>query len=86
MKSTMKTPQKNIDVIQALADAGLGRLHREYSGRGMCGSTCMGLSTQSPQACIDAAARKGVRGARTDALGKGSIVYWPSVCAETASA
>lgn len=82
----MATPQKSIDVIQALADEGMGRLHRDYSGRGMCGETCMGLSTQSPQACIDAAARKGVRGARTDALGKGTIVYWPGVRTETTGA
>lgn len=52
------------------------RLSAHYSGRGMNGRTCMGISCHDPE---DVIAEVGVKGARTDSLGKATIVYWPDV-------
>ena len=54
----------------------LGLNVREYSGRGMYGRTCIGVRTDYPE---DLIAEAGVKGARTDSMGKSEIVYWPSV-------
>lgn len=67
---------------------------RPYSGRGMYGTRCIGLDCDNPVSatidlvdalintvdasdldeCIDA-----LRGAKTDSMGRGSIVYWPKL-------
>lgn len=47
---------------------------RSYSGRGMCGAECVGVSVQATSTG-DADALP--RGNRTDSLGMGQIWYWP---------
>ena len=51
-----------------------GRKARGYSGRGMCGEYCVGVSLQQGDSGGELP-----RGASTDSLGKGSIWYWPSI-------
>jgi hypothetical protein len=53
--------------------------YQEYSGRGMYGAYCAGISGDYAMPIIEAAAAAGITGARQDSLGKGAIVYWPSI-------
>ena len=62
--------------LRAAQDDQMGRVYRQYSGRGMYGKTCIGFVTSNP---TDLAAEIGVRGSRTDSLGLNVIVYWPSI-------
>jgi hypothetical protein len=52
------------------------RLHTDYSGRGMFGRTCWSVYCDDPNEVICEA---GVKGALTDSMGRGSVVYWPKV-------
>lgn len=72
-------PQRQIELIKELAEEEDGfRLYEDYSGRGMYGARCYGVSCDDPTECIELAAAKGLRGAKWDNLGKGYIVYWPN--------
>lgn len=51
----------------------------DYSGRGMYGTECVGIVTGNPNEIIAMAGKRGIRGAVTDSMGKGTIVYWPKV-------
>ena len=53
--------------------------YREYSGRGMYGAYCAGIDGDYATPIIEAAAAAGITGARQDSMGKGVIVYWPSI-------
>lgn len=54
-------------------------LRTEYSGRGMMGATCLGVTTEHPAEFIEEAAAAGVRGAKMDQMGRRFIVYWPDL-------
>lgn len=81
----MLTREKLIEIIE---DAGV-ELCSEYSGRGMMGRTCVGAVTDEPILkvlasmidCIDDPADVGelLRRAQTDSMGRGTIIYWPSI-------
>ena len=69
-----------VEAIEEAADEVSGSIREDYSGRGMYGKTCYGIVVDgSGTEVIEAAAALGVRGARTDNMGKGTIVYWPHV-------
>jgi len=51
----------------------------DYSGRGMFGASCVGIDGDYATPIIEAAAAAGITGARQDSMGKGVIVYWPSI-------
>jgi len=53
--------------------------YQEYSGRGMYGAECAAVSGDYAMPIIEAAVEAGIKGARTDSLGKGVIVYWPGI-------
>lgn len=53
----------------------------DYSGRGMFGKRCVGIVTAEPSRIIEEAAARGIRGARTDSMGRSTIVYWPDISA-----
>jgi hypothetical protein len=74
----MVDAQKLIDTLQ---NAGYGP--RGYSGRGMFGKICVGVSLESEselwtmaQELIDI---DGLHAPHTDSLGRGIIAYWPRV-------
>lgn len=69
---------------EAVAKAVDGNL-REYSGRGMYGTSCLGITTGDPIGCIEEAAARGITGAMRDSMGKRYIVYWPDIPAEVQS-
>ena len=73
------TTQEKITVIEQVASEIGGQMYEDYSGRGMYGQTCIGITCADPQGCIEEAAARGLRGSRTDNMGKEYIVYWPSV-------
>ena len=52
-----------------------GRRPRSYSGRGMYGRECVGVSLRPG----DYGSELPAEGQRRDALGKGEIAYWPRV-------
>ena len=56
--------------------------YRSYSGRSMYGRECVGISTNDyadEHDIIAAARRRGIRGERTDSLGRRVIIYWPDI-------
>jgi hypothetical protein len=75
------TATHEIDQLRDIADAYEARVYEGYSGRGMFGKTCWGISCSRSDAndVIAAAGECGIYGARTDSLGTGTIVYWPSL-------
>lgn len=60
-----------------IADAVEGEVYRHYSGRGMYGDACIGIVCSDEVKCIEEAAERGIRGAKTDGMGRSTIVYWP---------
>lgn len=68
-----------IDVIEQTAFRVGGDVRYDYSGRGMFGKQCLGIVCDNPQAAIEEAASRGLRGAEVDSMGRQSIVYWRSV-------
>lgn len=83
-------------VIEAIKDAGYDT--RSYSGRGMFGKECLGVTTDNPikMVCEVIAAfsvkvndietveelTKVLGKAQTDSMGRDTIVYWPSLSPE----
>jgi len=67
-----------IETLRNVADEVGGKL-REYSGRGMYGAYCAGISCPNYIDCIEVAAEHGITGARYDQLGLKYIVYWPNI-------
>ena len=56
------------------------RVH-DYSGRGMCGQYCLSIYCERDETdyVIEKARKKGLKGACIDSIGRGAVVYWPSV-------
>lgn len=73
------TNEDAYDVIRIAADRCGGDLRDDYSGRGMFGERCVGIVCDNPDEAIEEAASQGLKGARTDSMGRQAIVYWPSV-------
>lgn len=73
------TKQQQIAAIEKTANEVGGDVRSDYSGRGMFGKRCYGIDCDSHVACIESASRNGLKGASTDNMGKGWIVYWPSI-------
>lgn len=65
--------------IEAIARDVDGEVYRHYSGRAMYGSQCLGVVCPYASEAIEAAARRGITGARTDSMGRDYIVYWPAL-------
>lgn len=71
------------------------RAHRKYSGRGMFGKQCIGFYVEQGDSLMGAASvmmlaaqggpseleelHEAFQSARTDSMGKGTIVYFPSI-------
>ena len=72
-----KTQQ--IQAIHDTATAVNGSVYKGYSGRNMYGKQCYGINCPDSQECIEELAIRGLRGAKIDQLGKGYIVYFPSI-------
>lgn len=75
---TMDNDEK-IDAIEQTAFRVGGDVYYNYSGRGMFSKQCLGIVCDNPQAVIEEAASRGLRGAEVDGMGRQSIVYWRSV-------
>jgi hypothetical protein len=65
--------------IESASKADGRRLHTDYSGRGMYGNTCWGITCGDPE---DVIAEVGVKGARRDCMGRRTIIYWPAISGE----
>ena len=64
--------------IKAAALSYEGRYHNDYSGRGMFGQQCVSIYCDSYEV-QDIVAEVGIKGARTDSMGKGAVIYWPNI-------
>lgn len=53
-------------------------VYENYSGRGMYGEKCHGITGSDFIAIIETAASCGLTGAKYDSLGRDYIVYWPN--------
>ena len=67
------------DRIREAAEVDGRSLRLDYSGRGMFGAKCLAIDCDDPMDCI---AEVGIPGAKTDQMGRGSVVYWPAVQAD----
>lgn len=68
------------NVLQAIGED--ARIDSAYSGRGMYGEICFALrvpNSSEAHRAIEQASQRGLNGARTDSMGRGIVVYWPSV-------
>jgi len=64
--------------IKAAALNHTGRYYNNYSGRGMFGKLCVSIYCEVHEA-LDIISEVGIKGAKTDSMGLGSVVYWPSI-------
>jgi len=71
-----------IKAIEQLAEECEGRVTESYSGRGMFGKTCYGVIVDDVNDTLERAGALGLKGGRTDNMGKRAIVYWPSIKGE----
>lgn len=69
-----------LNSLKKIANLVEGKL-RTYSGRGMMGKECYGITVGPAQLVdtIEEAAINGIRGARYDNMGRDIIVYWPDI-------
>lgn len=67
------------DILKEIATVVGGTISDNYSGRGMFGKKCCGIICDNMNECIEEASSRGIKGARTDNMGKGYIVYWPEI-------
>lgn len=74
-----------IDLLEEIAGEVGGDVRYNYSGRGMYGKTCVGIVCEDATKCIEEAAVRGFRGAKTDSMGRDTIVYWPKIAVKQPS-
>lgn len=70
------------DVIELLEQIALevrGEVRYNYSGRGMFGKNCVGITCPDSIRCIEEATKRGFSCACVDNMGMDAIVYWPHV-------
>jgi hypothetical protein len=65
--------------FESLAEMVDGSVYQGYSGRGMYGKTCWGISGNNLGTILEMAARYGLSDASWDSLGLEYIVYWPRI-------
>lgn len=68
-----------VEAIERIARKVDGSVRTDYSGRFMYGELCYGIDCDNDVTVIELAGAEGLRGAKVDNMGKGYIVYWPSV-------
>ena len=71
--------ETKIEALKRIAEAVHNGRYKEYSGRGMYGKYCASVYCDDGYEVIELAAQAGVTGARTDSMGRGYVVYWPSI-------
>lgn len=70
---------EQIAAIGNTAEAVNGDVRDNYSGRGMFGKTCYAIDCNDPVHTIIEAGKNGLPTPKIDNMGKGFIVYWPSI-------
>jgi hypothetical protein len=66
-----------LELVEQIAEAVDGTVYHGYSGRGMYGAKCLGVTCGDATRCIEEAASRGLMKASTDNMGRDMIVYWP---------
>jgi hypothetical protein len=86
----MPTPNRTIDIdtLEAIAEQVNGDVRANYSGRGMYGDTCVGITHANQDALLGVVIGAMVdpelalwmgHNARTDDMGLNTITYWPGL-------
>jgi hypothetical protein len=70
---------EKLDILNEAADIVGGEMYEGYSGRGMFGERCYGITCSDPIPCVEAVAMQGITGANYDSMGLDYIVYWPNI-------
>lgn len=79
MAQTVQDEDEKRRLIEGIAERNPDiSLHTDYSGRGMFGDTCYGLSGDEHE-IVRAMERENLPDGTKDQLGLGVIIYWPSV-------
>ena len=65
--------------VRDLADAIGAEVYNGYSGRGMFGKQCLGISCDDAHDVISSYKEFGLPRPSVDNLGRGWIVYWPTI-------
>lgn len=76
------TNDEKLEVIEDVASEIGGEVRYDYSGRGMYGKTCVGIVGDDATEIIEETSARGLRGSRTDGMGRQVIVYWETVTSE----
>lgn len=71
--------EKARQILTEIAEELGGKVRETYSGRGMFGATCMGITCDSAETCKKMASKRGIQGASVDSMGLHYIVYWRSL-------
>ena len=64
------------EILEDVASGVGADVYEEYSGRAMYGRKCIGISCERDN-YLYVIATVGLRGAKTDSMGRDMIVYWP---------
>jgi hypothetical protein len=67
-----------LKLMESIAENANGEVYEGYSGRGMYGDKCWGITGDAAK-IIEIAGAHGVFGANMDSMGRDSIVYWPAL-------
>ncbi len=79
------TNDQKIAAIEETAQIVGGRVYYGYSGRGMFGRECIGITIGrgDENRTRDAAKKRGISGCMsTDSMGRDVIAYWPTIPCE----
>lgn len=69
-----------VEQIKSYAEENELSFREQYSGRSMYGKSCVGIVCDNPN---DVIAELGIPGAKTDDMGRSTIVYWPKIAMST---
>lgn len=73
------TRQQILWAIEKIAEDVGGTVRHSYGGRGMFGDHCFAIDCPNAIRCIEAAAQRGITGAKWDNMGHDFVVYWEDI-------
>lgn len=87
MNSTKSTTNADkIKVLREIADETGSDFEESYSGRGMYGAECVGITCDDPDEILMKLGEHGFKDRPSeDSMGRQFILYWPRISVETAS-
>ena len=75
----MAKKKSNKEKIEKLVEETNGKIYHGYSGRGMFGSKCVGVTVSDLTNALMVAGKLGLPKPNWDNMGLQMIIYWPSI-------